>query len=149
MDWRACRAPSAMLIIVSSQSVSCLPSGCSPDQKCGSHNLLVTRLLTSFPVLLIMSDHLMQTYKWDRLRHWQAEVEADKQTSEVKDAASTEPSHQSGGKCGWFRCSSCWASTPKSEEKNIYDRGIWKNFVEVFNPRGFKRSVKNVNRKKQ
>ncbi|KAG0603985.1 hypothetical protein M758_10G135500 [Ceratodon purpureus] len=99
--------------------------------------------------LVVYNTTTNETYKWDRLRHWQAEVEADKQTSEVKDAASTEPSHQSGGKCGWFRCSSCWASTPKSEEKNIYDRGIWKNFVEVFNPRGFKRSVKNVNRKKQ
>jgi hypothetical protein len=86
----------------------------------------------------------MQTYKWDRLRHWQAEVEEVKQASELKDSASKEPSEQSGGKCDWLRCRSCWASTPKLEEKNIYDRGVWKNFVEVFNPRGFKHSVKHV-----
>lgn len=92
----------------------------------------------------------MQTYKWDGLRHWQAEVEAVKQASEVKDIKPTpEQSLQADGKCGWLRCRSCWASTPKLEEKNIYDRGTWKNFVEVFNPRGFKRSARNVQKKKQ
>ena len=91
----------------------------------------------------------MQTYKWDRLRHWQAEVEAVKQASERNDTEPPEQGQQADGRCGWLRCSSCWASSPKLEEKNIYDRGIWKNFAEVFNPRGFKRSAQNVHKKKR
>jgi palmitoyltransferase len=100
--------------------------------------------------LVIYNTTTNETYKWDRLRHWQAEVEEVKQASEVKDTTpSKKPSEEGQGKCGWLRCSSCWASSPKSEENNVYDRGVWKNFVEVFNPRGFKRSVKQTHRKRQ
>lgn len=111
-----------------------------------------------FPFFLLCDDlaifYFLQTYKWDRLRHWQAEVEEVKQASELKDTSNAsskeeQSSKQSNGRCGWLRCSSCWASAPKLEEKNIYDRGVWKNFVEVFNPRGFKRSAKHVHRKRQ
>lgn len=80
-----------------------------------------------------------ETYKWDRLKRY-AEVEATKQASEAKDIPSAEQRQQSQGKCGWLRCMSCWGSAPKLEERNIYDRGIWKNVFEVLNPQGFKRS---------